>query len=190
MHKRTFVLRANANGVFDQLPLRCSTLRLPAISGLRRFRKYLNRLTAFSEVCFGSGKRIILRVTITYSSSYLFLPCHLEHVNFSELICTKHKHRNQYCLMFSRFSSCLVATETRREISRDRPVSRASRQDNLIFLGGLEIETGWNSRKYNNHQNTKKNATRQDIVCGLGGDSYGGGLGEKYSQKVQYRKKV
>jgi hypothetical protein len=30
MHKRTFVLRANANRVFDQLPPRCSTLRLPA----------------------------------------------------------------------------------------------------------------------------------------------------------------
>ena len=68
MHKRTFVLRANANGVFDQLPLRCSTLRLPAISGLRRFRKYLNRLTAFSEVCFGSGKWII--VPSTYFSNF------------------------------------------------------------------------------------------------------------------------
>ena len=65
--------------------------------------------------------------------------------NFSELICTKHKRRNQYCLMVSRFSSRLVAAETRREISRDCLVSWASRRDNLISRGGLEIETGWNS---------------------------------------------
>ena len=31
VHERTFVLRANANGVFDQLPPQCSTLQLPDI---------------------------------------------------------------------------------------------------------------------------------------------------------------
>ena len=29
MHERMFVLRANADRVFDKLPPRCSTLRLP-----------------------------------------------------------------------------------------------------------------------------------------------------------------